>query len=76
MPHSIEVGDPIDHVVVQSSELRLVDLGRVRPCAVGMGEVGLPTDVVEVEVVQQARTHRIVDEAAQDALTEDLEPGP
>ena len=69
--HGVAVRDPVDHVVVQGGEERLVDLGCVGPCAVGVRVVGFPADIVDVEVVEQADAHRVVDEAAQHAVAED-----
>src|SRR5206468_9154555 len=51
----------------RSSDL---SLGRGGPRAVGVRIVGLPADVVHVELVEQLHPDPIFDEAAQDALAE------
>ena len=72
VPHGVEVGDLVDLLDRQRGELRLVDLRRIRPRAVGVRIVGLPADVVDVEVVDQADPDGIVDEAAEHPLAKDV----
>ena len=64
------VGDLVDLLVGKCSKLQLVDFGAMGPPAVGVRKVRLPTDIVDIELVEEAHSDWIVDEAAENPLFE------
>jgi len=72
VPHGVLVGDLVDLLVGERGELQLVDLGTVGPRAVRVRKVRLPTDVLDIELVNEAHTYGIIDEAAENPLLEHI----
>ena len=72
VPHGVGVGEPLDHVVGQAGDDSRELLRRAGPRPVRMGEVGLPADVVHVELIEQLHADRVVDEATEDVPSEDV----
>src|SRR5207245_982139 len=72
MAHRVAMRDAGNHLFVETVEELGAALGRVGPGAVGVRVGTLPTDLVDVELVEQLHTDAIGDEAAQDPLAEEL----
>jgi hypothetical protein len=62
------MSDSGNHLVVEPVEQLGAAFRRIGPRAVGVRIVALPTDVVDVELVEQLHTDAIGDETAQDAF--------
>jgi len=72
MPHGVLVGDLVHLLIRERGELQLVDLGPHGPRAVRVRKVRLPTDVVNVELVNKSDADGIIDETAENPLLEHI----
>src|ERR1700683_3224503 len=70
--HGVEVGDLVDVLVGHAIEILHERLRRGGPRRVRVGVVALPGDVVDVQVVPVLDPERVVDEARDDTVLEDL----
>src|SRR5271163_1824613 len=68
--HSVEVRDLVDLFITEGGKLSLVHFWSVRPRAVGMWKIRLPAHIVDIEVLDQAHTHWIINKAAEHPLAE------
>ena len=70
MLHCVLVGDLGDRLARERAEERRELLGGIRPVGVAVREVGLPAEIVDVEMVDQLDADRVRDEAAEHVLQE------
>ena len=64
------MSDLVDLLIGKWRELSFVDLGAMRPRTVRMWKIGLPADIVDIELIDKAHADWVVDETAQNSLPE------